>query len=451
MRQSLIRQGLLVVAIAIAGCSSNSALRALTPSDPSQSPTQSTSGHTLTPFSISAFPASISAFPVSISAFPVSIQAFPVCVAAAATGGKGPAASAPVACGAQVRNPLVAIPVSVNPMQLPGYQPVHLQAMYGLTDVAKTAGVGQTVAVVSAFIDTTIESDLAVYRTTFGLPACTVANGCLTIVKPNGNRPIPDHSWGIETALDTEMVSAICPLCKIVVVEAKSAQIQDLAEAQDQAAAQHPVAISNSYAVSEIDSDNGKPNNDLDKYSPHYRRSDVAVIAGAGDAGYNAVANYPASIPEVVAVGGTSVRQNLDGTFAAPTVWSGTSSGCSVIFKKPKWQTDTGCKNRTVADTAALADPQTGVMGYTSYNGGWNVYGGTSIAAPQIAAMYALAAATHGMKDPSELYEGAPGLYPISGSNGTCSPPYLCNAGAGYNGPAGVGVPYGISAFTITH
>ncbi|MBC5809590.1 MAG: peptidase S8 [Candidatus Eremiobacteraeota bacterium] len=281
-----------------------------------------------------------------------------------------------------------------------------------------------------------MEDDLSVYRQKFGLPECSTRNGCLSIIAPNG-APAADDQWSAETAIDVEMVSAICPLCKITIVEALSANIGDLAAAVDKAASLHPAAISNSYAVPEAE--------DNTHFKDHYHHDGMAIVAGAGDTGYGV--NFPASAATVVAVGGTSVLQKPDGTFAAPTVWAGTGSGCSAFISKPSYQHDTGCKNRTANDIAALADPETGVIAYTNKKSGWAVYGGTSVATPIVAALYALSGNATNVHDPSNLYANASLLYSIRGSNGVCSPAYLCNAGSGFSGPAGNGVPYGIAAF----
>ena len=422
--------------LALAGCSSQSGTALAPLATQSTNVSRSAASLAAYPISLQAFPISLSAYPSSLGALPVSLSALPICQPGS---GSGPNTTVP--CGDLKRVAPASIPAGTPASALAGYQPLHLQGAYGVTSAAISGGTGQTVAIVSAFIDKYIEQDLGVYRSTFGLPACTVASGCLTIEVPNGNRPLPDDAWGEETALDTEMVSAICPNCKIVVIEAKSAKISDLAAAVDQAAGENAIAISNSYAIPE--------DSKTDGLQSHYNHSNVAIIVGAGDTGYGA--NFPAVSPNVVAVGGTSLVQNPDGTFAPQTVWAGTGSGCSAYIAKQKWQTDIGCKNRSVNDIAVVADPQTGVAGYSTYGNGWAVYGGTSIASPIVAGLYALAGNTKGMKDASGLYAAPQGsLAWILGTNGTCSPTalYLCTAtGPAYNGPAGNGVPYGLAAF----
>lgn len=422
--------------LAFAGCSSQSGTLFTPPATQSTIASRSAASLAAYPISLQAFPISLGAYPSSLGALPVGLSAFPICQPGSGT---GPSATVP--CGDLKRVAQAAIPAGIPASALAGYQPVHLQGAYGVSTMAVSGGTGQTVAIVTAFIDEYIENDLGVYRSTFGLPPCTVASGCLTIDVPNGNRPMPDTAWGEETALDTEMVSAICPNCNIVVVEAKSAKISDLASAVDEAASYKPIAINNSYATSE--------DSKTDALQSHYDHANIAIVAGAGDTGYGP--NFPAVAPNVVSVGGTSLPQNPDGTFAPQIVWGGSGSGCSAYVAKPKWQTDAGCKYRTVNDIAALADPQTGVAGYSTYGNGWAVYGGTSIASPIVAAMYALVGTAKGMQDASALYTAPQGsLAWILGTNGTCpsTASYLCMAaGLGYNGPAGNGVPYGLAAF----
>ena len=440
MRSLSLPVGAFIAAIVLAACSSHggASLSPTVTQSTSQTRTPSSAGAypisvQAFPISLSAYPSSVAAFPISVGAYPASLGAFPVCKQAVDNGKDDYEA------GFCFLKRTASAPSGTLASVLPGYQPAHLQGAYGVTSLSSTVGAGETVAIVTAFIDQTIASDLAVYRSTFGLPPCTVASGCLTIMQPNGNRPMPDNTWGEETAIDTEMVSAMCPLCHIVVVEAKSSKLKDLGDAMDQANSLHPVAISNSYSTSE--------DKDSIKYQDKWRRSDTAVVAGAGDSGYGV--SFPASIDTVVAVGGTSLYQGLDGKFLPQTVWSGTGSGCSTFVKKQKWQTDTGCgKFRTLNDIAAVADPRTGVAAYSSYGGGWNMYGGTSVATPIVAGLYALTGSTHGMHDASGLYAAPSGtLAWIVGANGTCLPLYLCTAtGLGYNGPAGNGVPYGIGA-----
>jgi subtilase family serine protease len=322
---------------------------------------------------------------------------------------------------------------TVVPTEIPGYQPADLQNAYGLAAAAKTKGKAPTIAIVTAYLEATSEVDLAIYRAAFGLPLCTQLNGCFNLVQMPG-LALPDAGWATETDLDIEMVSALCPQCKILVVAAPNAKVANLAAAVDRAAQLHADAISNSYAAVE-DSANAS-------YESHYHHTGTAIVAGAGDTGYGTV--FPATSPHVTAVGGTTLTRGSGGW--QQTVWPLTGSGCSAYFAKPAWQHDSGCAMRTANDTAAVADPNTGVAVWSLLAGGWVVIGGTSVGAPIVATTYALAGNTKKMQDASGLYKHAGMFGAITGSNGDCGN-YLCNAGPGYNGPAGLGVFSGTGAF----
>lgn len=130
------------------------------------------------------------------------------------------------------------------------------------------------------------------------------------------------------------------------------------------------------------------------------------------------------------------------------TVWSGAGSGCSTLFPKPSWQKDTGCSKRTVGDTAAVADPATGVAVYgpaSLSSSGWLIMGGTSAAAPIIAGIYGVNGGS--VNAASTIYSHADALWDVTyGHNGSCGN-YLCTAKVGYDGPTGMGTPMGIAAY----
>ena len=194
--------------------------------------------------------------------------------------------------------------------------------------------------------------------------------------------------------------------------------------------------MSNSYGAPEW--------SDETQLDPAYDHPGVAIVASAGDSGYGV--SYPAASPGVIAVGGTNLVQTTnDGVRnATETVWPGTGSGCSAYEPKPAWQTDTGCPRRTVSDVSAVADPSTGVWVYDSADGGWEVFGGTSVAAPIIGAVYALAGNGPSTDElGSSPYAAGPGALNdvVSGSNGSCGPAYLCTGASGYDGPTGLGTP----------
>jgi subtilase family serine protease len=174
----------------------------------------------------------------------------------------------------------------------------------------------------------------------------------------------------------------------------------------------------------------------------------ITITAASGDTGYGAL--WPAASRYVVAVGGTRlVASSSSARGWTETAWSGAGSGCSPYEPKPTWQHDAGCSRRTIADVSAIGDPATGVAAYDTYNTpGWMVFGGTSVATPIIASVYALAGNTKTTTAASLPYANPAALFDVTtGSNGTCSTAYLCTAGAGYDGPTGLGTPNGTAAF----
>jgi subtilase family serine protease len=319
-----------------------------------------------------------------------------------------------------------------------GYGPADLQSAYGIS----ASLTGGTVAIVDAYDDPKAEADLGVYRAQYGLPACTTANGCFTKVGQTGGAvPRANASWSQEISLDLDMVSAICPNCHILLVEASSASFANLSKAVDYAASvSGVVAISNSYGGPEYSSEAADES--------HYNHPGKAITVSSGDNGYGV--EFPAASQYVTAVGGTSLKRN--GTSWTETVWNGAGSGCSAYIKKPTWQTDGGCARRTVADVSAIGDPYTGVAVYDSYayrgSSGWMVFGGTSVASPIIASVYALAGNATGVNYGSYPYSHTGSLYDVtSGSNGSCGGSYLCTGIVGFDGPTGLGTPRGTSAF----
>lgn len=342
------------------------------------------------------------------------------------------------ACLAWVRTDVHTAKVAPN-ATVAGYGPADLQSAYNLPSAS--AGSGQTVAIVDAFDDPKAEADLGVYRAQFGLPACTTANGCFRKINQNGGTKFPrsNGGWAEEISLDLDMVSAVCPDCHILLVEASSASFANLGAAVNEAASQHPASISNSYGGSDTS----------DASAPFYNHPGIAVTASSGDSGFGV--EFPASSHFVTAVGGTTL--NRSGSGFTQTAWSGAGSGCSSFNAALTGQAsaNTGCPNRAVADVSAVADPNTGVAVFDSFAfqglSGWLVFGGTSVASPIIASVYALAGNTASI-DNNFPYAHASALTDVtSGSNGTCSPSQLCTAGVGWDGPTGLGTPNGVGAF----
>lgn len=324
-----------------------------------------------------------------------------------------------------------------------GYGPSQIQSAYKLSGLNAS---GRTVAIVDAYDDPTAEADLAVYRSQFGLPACTTANGCFKKISQTGTTtyPVKNGGWAQEISLDLDMVSAACPTCHILLVEAKTPSFANLGTAVNRAASTAGVvAISNSYGGSDAPDST---------YGHYYNHPGIAVTASTGDGGYQG-GSFPADSAYAVAVGGTSLRTASNSRGWTETAWSGAGSGCSSYNAAlaAAASSNTGCSTRATADVSAVADPQTGVAVYdsTRYQGqsGWLVFGGTSASSPIIASVYALSGNTAGY--PSALpYQHTSSLFDVtSGSNGVCIPLQLCTARAGWDGPTGLGTPNGTAAF----
>jgi hypothetical protein len=384
------------------------------------------------------------------------------------------------------------IPASLTPGQV--------VSAYGLP--AAPAGSGQTIAIVDAYDAATVEADLEHYSQQFGLSPCSERNGCFRKVNQDGKSaplPAPEGAWAQEIATDVELAHGVCQGCRILLVEARSGEYADLSTAEETAARLGASEVSNSWGGEEPATD-----------SLAFNQPGVVVTAASGDSGYRSwlegptvpYVDYPASSPHVVAVGGTRLALTHPGDgWTGESVWNdggkrgsvfegagATGGGCSAVFGAPGWQqalagwSAVGCgSKRAVADVSADADPYSGVAVYDSTpttpkgNRGWGVIGGTSVASPIIAAVFALAGGAHGVQYPAQtLYEnalGAPGsLHDIgTGSNGECLQPFnystgttgcssaqegascasaaICLAGRGYDGPSGVGTPNGVAAF----
>lgn len=315
------------------------------------------------------------------------------------------------------------------------YGPSDLQTAYNLP--SSTNGKGQTVGIVDAYGYSSAESDLAVYRSHYGLPVCSTANGCFKKVDQNGGTSYPPNNsgWDAEQALDLDMVSAICPNCHIVLVQSNDNSFKNLAIAETQSFKQGAGQVSNSYGGSEQGATN-----------PSYKHKTVVITASSGDSGYGA--QQPCSYASVVCVGGTTLTATNPRNEVG---WNGAGSGCSALVAKPLWQTDKGCTKRSESDVSATANPSFPVAVY--FQGGFQGFGGTSVASPIIASVFALAGnhakvhsakgiwANGGSKNLNDITKGAP--------NGSCPTKYqyICQPGVGYDGETGWGSPNGIAAF----
>ncbi|MFN8074989.1 MAG: S8 family serine peptidase [Kineosporiaceae bacterium] len=324
------------------------------------------------------------------------------------------------------------------PLPKKGLRPADIAEIYALD---ATKGAGATVAIVVAYDNPQVEADLAVYRATFGLAPCTTANGCFTKVNQRGGATPPAAStgWALEIALDTQAVSAACPRCKIILVEADSDDLDDVGVASRTAASLGADVVSHSYGTAEFDGV-------LAYDAKYYSTSGVPNVVASGDHGYGA-AFYPAVLPDAIAVGGTKVIKNKKGVWVH-SAWVDASSGCSQYVPQPAWQTVAACPMRATSDISAVADTRTGLAVYSTYGyRGWVVVGGTSLSAPLVASMIAQSGEAASLTDASPLYAATSGLLDVAkGSNGDCTS-VLCKSRIGWDGPTGLGSPQGYSAF----
>ncbi len=350
--------------------------------------------------------------------------------------------------------------------------PQRLHSAYELpTETA--AGSTQTIALVDAFNDPTVEADLAVYDRQFGLPECTIANGCFTKLNQEGKAsPLPrsEGEWAAEISIDVQMAHAICQSCHILLIETDSETFSDLGAGVNAAVAAGATVVSNSYGEGESPSYAALGKAD-------YNHPGIPILASSGDCGYLNTAEYgtcpdrpraadfPADVPTVIAVGGTSLTEAS--SVWTSKVWEEGGSGCSTVFGAQPWQTElpgfaaTGCgSSRGVADVAAIGDPNTGVDVYDSTPEepgaptGWGVWGGTSVSSPIVAGEFGLAGGGLGVSYPSSTlyahFGDSSALYDVTaGQNGTCGGSVICNAAAGFDGPTGVGSPVGLEAFAV--
>jgi subtilase family serine protease len=324
--------------------------------------------------------------------------------------------------------------------RISGFGPADLRDAYKITGNGKSSTV---IALVDAFGYTNAEADLGTYRSNFSLPACTTANGCFEKLNQQGqqsNYPAQNIGWAQESALDVDMASAMCPNCKIWLVEGNTNSFSDLAASVQEAFTLGAHVISNSYGGSEGGTQSAEAN---------YDHSGIAITASTGDKAFAAGPQFPATSPHVIAVGGTHLVRDSSDRGWTETAWIDAGSGCSTVYAKPKWQKDTGCSKRIEADVSADADPATGVAVFGPAANGvstWLRFGGTSVAAPLIGGVYGVNGKK--VKFAGKLYGKKASLFDVtSGSNGTCTPSYFCTAGPGYDGPTGLGTPNGSKSF----
>jgi len=336
-----------------------------------------------------------------------------------------------------------------------GWSACNIQNAYKLTTLSATKGGSETVAVVDAYDDPNAEADLAFYRSTNGLPACTSASGCFQQLNQEGvtgDPPAQDMGWGGEISLDLDMVSAVCPNCHIILVEANSNGLGDLLSSVAEAVTLGANVVTDSWGSGEFDGETGY-DGDLDFPG-------VPITFSSGDGAYQAGVQYPSASQYVTSVGGTMLTPTTTGRLWKETAWvtkptkgqpiQGSGSGCSAWEPKPAWQTDTSCSKRMTADVSAVAAL---ALSYDTFeplgDAGWYFNWGTSVSSPIVASIYALARNFSSVTTPASIaYAHPTKFYDIkSGSEGKCTPAYFCKAGPGYDGPTGLGSPKGDGGF----
>jgi len=331
-----------------------------------------------------------------------------------------------------------------------GYTPAQMTTAYGF-DLIANQGAGQTIALIEAFDDATIESDLGVFTTQFSLPTCTTDNGCFNKIYATGTQPRSNSDWALEESLDVEWSHAIAPQANIMVVEAAGQGTSELLNAVEVALQNGATVVSMSFGIDEFSTETTA--------DAHFKAKNVVFVASSGDSGHGVF--YPSVSPYVVAVGGTTLNLGSNGVWESETAWScsstadcellgGSSGGLSTYEAEPSYQDGVQSNGqRGVPDVSYDANPNTGVPVYDSgQRGGWVQVGGTSMGSPEWAALFAIANSMRVANGKSNLTRPQAHLYAdaetdyhdiTSGENGTCGA--LCTAGPGYDFVTGVGSP----------
>ena len=373
--------------------------------------------------------------------------------AAGASSGCPAPTAGQVTCGALI-TPGIAPAGALAAGTVPaGLAPSALQDAYGFQ--SSTAGMRQTVAVVTAYDDASAETDMGTYRSQYSIPPCTTADGCFSKVDETGGTSYPPAGagWSAATAQSLDMISAVCPNCHILLIEADTTGITDLGQAENEAVTLGARFVTNTWFTAEATYGTSEPSYD----SSYFNHPGVAITAPDGNQrGYGTY--YPAASPDVIAVGGTTLTASSTASRGwTETAWSGAGSGCSPYEAKPSWQADTGCSTRMLNDVSAVADPSpTGspIAFYDTGSGGWTAGGGDDVASAIIASAYALAGSPPAGSSPASFLYAHTGLINdiTTGSDGTCSPSpsYFCAGGTGYDGPTGLGTPASAIPFTST-
>jgi subtilase family serine protease len=342
-----------------------------------------------------------------------------------------------------------AISPNGGPGQPGGFSPQQISQAYGFNQIRfdngaiQGDGSGQTIAIVDAYNQPNIASDLQTFDSTYGL----AAPHSFAVVNENGGSSLPaaDQSWGLEISLDVEWAHAMAPEANILLVEANSPSYSDLMRAVNFARNQPGVSVvSLSWGSGEWSGESA-----YDGYfTTPAGHQGITFVASSGDTG---TVEYPSTSPNVLAVGGTQLSTDASGDYLSESTWSGSGGGISTAESQPSYQQGVVTQTssyRAVPDVAYNGSSNSPFAIYdTSSYGGWLQVYGTSAGAPQWAALIAIANQGRALNGQGSLDGGSqtlPTLYQLpqsdfhditSGSNGTYS------AGPGYDLVTGRGSP----------
>lgn len=357
------------------------------------------------------------------------------------------AVSADVVLKQEAHRPMVFVKThSATPV---GLTPAQIRHAYGV-DQIQNQGEGQVIGIVDAYDYPSAEADLKVFSDQFGLPECSVASGCLSIVYASGKKPVKNAGWSGETSLDLEWAHAIAPKAKLVLVETANGNNMTLLKGV-------PVAVANGATVINMSwGSNHEFSTEQSYDAKFFNNTRVTYFNASGDSGTN-LFGYPGASPIVVGCGGTRLTLDASNNITKETGWSGSGGGLSLYVKEPSYQLGAQSYGmRGVPDVALDADPASGFATYDSELGNWSSVGGTSAASPQWAALTAIANSLRAQAGKATIGSGfLPAVYAnpsvfhdiTTGSNGSCGAE--CTAHAGYDLVTGLGSPMAASVVSV--
>lgn len=340
---------------------------------------------------------------------------------------------------AEVRPHIIFRPTSLTTVGVPPYTPSEIRQAYSFNRLYSRGinGTGTRIAIVDAFGSPTLLSDVASFDSVTGLPAATINQ-----YFPDGVPKLRNSGWATETSLDVEWAHAMAPGATIDLVIGVSSSLGSIFDAISFVSSSLPSdsVLSMSFGLSEslYPTTGSFTIASFHQLFVTITSHGTTPIASSGDNGASSCCNiqYPASDPLVLAVGGTSLTINPDGSYGGERAWSGSGAGSSLIFSKPSFQAGLGDSMRDIVDVSYDADPNTGVL--VVFNGGLFQVGGTSAGAPQWSSLIALTDQLGGTK----LGVAASTLYHLSSYHDvTTGSDGFFSASIGWDYPTGLGSP----------